>query len=115
MPSVRTERQTFTIQIRKYSPARPVNRIRAKPSATPGALAGRFSTSPPDCCACPCTILGPVGEAVRGLNGSAPAPYPRSRTQRTGMAQTATKETLGFQAEVKQLLHLMIHSLYGNK
>ena len=31
------------------------------------------------------------------------------------MAQTATKETLAFQAEVKQLLHLMIHSLYGNK
>ena len=28
---------------------------------------------------------------------------------------TATKETLGFQAEVKQLLDLMIHSLYGNK
>jgi molecular chaperone HtpG len=28
---------------------------------------------------------------------------------------TATKETLGFQAEVKQLLNLMIHSLYGNK
>ena len=27
----------------------------------------------------------------------------------------ATKETLGFQAEVKQLLHLMIHSLYSNK
>ncbi len=27
----------------------------------------------------------------------------------------ATKETLGFQAEVKQLLHLMVHSLYGNK
>ena len=25
------------------------------------------------------------------------------------------KETLGFQAEVTQLLHLMIHSLYGNK
>src|SRR3954463_6973069 len=25
------------------------------------------------------------------------------------------KETLGFQAEVKQLLHLMIHSLYSNK
>ena len=31
------------------------------------------------------------------------------------MAQAATKETLGFQAEVKQLLDLMIHSLYGNK
>ncbi|MEO7192745.1 MAG: molecular chaperone HtpG [Vicinamibacterales bacterium] len=31
------------------------------------------------------------------------------------MTATSTKETLGFQAEVKQLLHLMIHSLYGNK
>lgn len=29
--------------------------------------------------------------------------------------QTVEKETLGFQAEVKQLLHLMIHSLYSNK
>ena len=26
-----------------------------------------------------------------------------------------SKETLGFQAEVKQLLQLMIHSLYSNK
>jgi len=31
------------------------------------------------------------------------------------MSAAATKETLGFQAEVKQLLHLMIHSLYSNK
>ena len=31
------------------------------------------------------------------------------------MTDTATKETLGFQAEVTQLLHLMVHSLYGNK
>jgi molecular chaperone HtpG len=28
---------------------------------------------------------------------------------------TASRETLGFQAEVKQLLNLMIHSLYSNK
>ncbi|MEO8070126.1 MAG: molecular chaperone HtpG [Acidobacteriota bacterium] len=28
---------------------------------------------------------------------------------------TTTRETLGFQTEVKQLLHLMVHSLYGNK
>jgi molecular chaperone HtpG len=31
------------------------------------------------------------------------------------MPDTSTKEVLGFQAEVSQLLHLMIHSLYGNK
>ena len=31
------------------------------------------------------------------------------------MTAAATRETLGFQAEVKQLLDLMIHSLYGNK
>ncbi|MEO8203615.1 MAG: molecular chaperone HtpG [Betaproteobacteria bacterium] len=31
------------------------------------------------------------------------------------MTQTASRETLGFQAEVKQLLKLMIHSLYSNK
>jgi molecular chaperone HtpG len=29
--------------------------------------------------------------------------------------ETPTKETRGFQTEVKQLLHLMIHSLYSNK
>ena len=31
------------------------------------------------------------------------------------MEQAATRQTLGFQAEVKQLLSLMIHSLYSNK
>merc|ERR1711990_1167748 len=31
------------------------------------------------------------------------------------MSTNTQKETLGFQAEVKQLLHLMIHSLYSNK
>jgi molecular chaperone HtpG len=32
-----------------------------------------------------------------------------------GATDTAMKQTLGFQAEVKQLLQLMIHSLYSNK
>jgi molecular chaperone HtpG len=31
------------------------------------------------------------------------------------MSDTTTRETLGFQAEVTELLHLMVHSLYGNK
>ena len=31
------------------------------------------------------------------------------------MNEVRSPETLGFQAEVKQLLHLMVHSLYGNK
>src|ERR1700686_5557662 len=31
------------------------------------------------------------------------------------MSETKSRETLGFQAEVKQLLKLMIHSLYSNK
>ncbi len=31
------------------------------------------------------------------------------------MSVDAHKETLGFEAEVKQILHLMIHSLYSNK
>lgn len=31
------------------------------------------------------------------------------------MSEVGSTETLGFQAEVRQLLHLMVHSLYGNK
>jgi len=31
------------------------------------------------------------------------------------MTTTTAKETLGFKAETKQLLHLMVHSLYSNK
>ena len=31
------------------------------------------------------------------------------------MSEVNAPETLGFQAEVKQLLHLMVHSLYGNR
>src|SRR6266498_1135937 len=33
----------------------------------------------------------------------------------SNMSEVSPPETLGFQAEVKQLLHLMVHSLYGNK
>jgi len=33
----------------------------------------------------------------------------------TVQEESSTKETLGFQTEVRQLLHLMIHSLYSNK
>ena len=36
-------------------------------------------------------------------------------TDTAGKESSAGRETLGFQAEVKQLLHLMIHSLYSNK
>ncbi|MBT8092089.1 MAG: molecular chaperone HtpG [Gammaproteobacteria bacterium] len=32
-----------------------------------------------------------------------------------GVTETTTRETLGFQTEVRQLLKLMIHSLYSNK
>ncbi|MCV6626387.1 MAG: ATP-binding protein, partial [Cellvibrionaceae bacterium] len=31
------------------------------------------------------------------------------------MSVDAQKQTMGFQTEAKQLLHLMIHSLYSNK
>src|SRR5688500_13554690 len=41
-----------------------------------------------------------------------PVPFGRGTND---MTTTSAKETLGFQTEVKQLLHLMIHSLYGNK
>jgi molecular chaperone HtpG len=36
-------------------------------------------------------------------------------TDQTTQEKPAGSETLGFQTEVKQLLHLMIHSLYSNK
>ena len=35
--------------------------------------------------------------------------------ERLKMTTSTASETLGFQAEVKQLLHLMIHSLYSNR
>ena len=36
-------------------------------------------------------------------------------TASTNTASEQPKETMGFQAEAKQLLQLMIHSLYSNK
>jgi CHASE3 domain sensor protein len=46
--------------------------------------------------------------------GIAPAIFSYNLLQ-VRMTTTTAKETLGFQAEVKQLLNLMIHSLYSNK
>src|ERR1041384_6990503 len=40
---------------------------------------------------------------------------PRPILGRYDMREGRPGETLGFQAEVKQLLHLMVHSLYSNK
>ncbi len=37
------------------------------------------------------------------------------KAKTTNKARKSDKQTMGFQAEVKQLLHLMIHSLYSNK
>src|SRR5690606_11114573 len=62
-----------------------------------------------------------------GLEISSPRPHPHSHLPDAGrppivstgdtakMTVEAQKETLGFQTEVKQLLHLMIHSMYSNK
>jgi histidinol-phosphate/aromatic aminotransferase/cobyric acid decarboxylase-like protein len=57
-----------------------------------------------------------AGQALKlpGLAPCGPNPFNLSHTRTTKMA-VAEKETLGFQAEVKQLLQLMIHSLYSNK
>ena len=54
------------------------------------------------------------------MQGRAVAARPQTpihrRSFETGtMTQTTATETHGFQAEVKQLLHLMIHSLYSNR
>jgi hypothetical protein len=70
----------------------------------------------------------PVPQASRqGLKWLVPPPFPEAlcasalpvrftfSTFFTESCMGAQKETLGFQAEVKQLLNLMIHSLYSNK
>src|SRR6185295_8063447 len=54
---------------------------------------------------------------ARGDDDRSPAPISRSRRRMAMLMNdaTTTRETRGFQAEVSQLLHLMVHSLYGNK
>ena len=50
---------------------------------------------------------------IRIPRSTAPRPAPSPMTDTT--APSAKRETLGFQAEVRQLLDLMIHSLYSNR
>ncbi|MFT6386876.1 MAG: molecular chaperone HtpG [Cellvibrionaceae bacterium] len=44
-----------------------------------------------------------------------PSSKAKASKAKTSKAKTSKKETLGFQTEAKQLLQLMIHSLYSNK
>src|SRR5437660_716009 len=134
------DRQILMIRMRKYSPARPVNLRGTMSLAADSTASDGCATSPPGFL----SLTGRT-ETVRSIDvrlgglkefGSAlyfkkidvPAGGPAGLEQpgiqphigavtsrREAMSTAATKETLGFQAEVKQLLDLMIHSLYGNK
>ncbi len=55
--------------------------------------------------------LKPPAQAQYCPHKGIPTAYPDNGK----MTTDTDKQTLGFQAEVKQLLHLMIHSLYSNK
>src|SRR6476661_5073939 len=62
----------------------------------------------------------PADATSRARALESPDPFNRRRgMRRTAMTDTATtsasRETRGFQAEVKELLNLMIHSLYSNR
>jgi|TARA_R110002074_G_scaffold89566_3_gene196767 molecular chaperone HtpG len=50
-----------------------------------------------------------------GLRTCAAPPKQTQQETKQAMTVESQKETLGFQTEVKQLLNLMIHSLYSNK
>jgi len=56
---------------------------------------------------------GHAGRLLKNLR--LPPSCPLLSTLHSDIAMSAQKETLGFQTEVKQLLKLMIHSLYSNK
>ena len=56
---------------------------------------------------------GRAGRLLKNLR--LPPSCPLLSTLHSDIAMSAQKETLGFQTEVKQLLKLMIHSLYSNK
>ena len=64
-------------------------------------------------------LLAHEDRPVTALKNPALAPHIQVHQINQGgyehMTVDAHKETLGFQTEVKQLLHLMIHSLYSNK
>ena len=57
---------------------------------------------------------------MKDARGAPISPEPALRSSRFGASQslhktTMDKQTLSFQAEVKQILHLVTHSLYSNK
>lgn len=56
-----------------------------------------------------------VGLDFPAAGPNSPTVQAQAKGETAAMTATATRETLGFQAEVKQLLHLMVHSLYSNK
>jgi molecular chaperone HtpG len=56
-----------------------------------------------------------VAHPARNPGSRAASRFVPSALELNKMSVETQKETLGFQTEVKQLLHLMIHSLYSNK
>src|SRR5262245_26382733 len=86
-------------------------------AATPG-VAGRHARAPARKSSESCKGRRSSGGADctrRGLIGDTSAPISATSEPDAKPMTAPATETLDFQAEVKQLLHLMVHSLYGNK